>query len=573
MAACSPCKGGREGSEHRAPEESHEPHFPENPGPAARGLFDRAKRRRVGRGDRAPPLTVPEIVGQGEPRRDERRADAGTPVARRDVKIAQIGGAHRQGETERRDKGNQLRQDPGVSDRNLVLPGHQRATALRNPLREQIASPAIHDRSQTVQRAVERRHDDAGGRRDRCGPPQLLSDDDQSPVPDDPHQRAVGHRPPEPMAALQSPAGDRIGGKRHGVAPKRGDGSGHQASARSRQRRRGHGGAPRRRETEHLPRLLVRRHGPTERLAQPHQPAHQFLVGGQPLPREVTVDVVLQPGATVPAHRDRQRVHRELEEADARRRPDRRLRQIDQQIGEVTRGGRDRVARPEQEVEIERRFAEELPADQLIGGGDHAEVEALQLRLDAVRDHLARQRDDHVGRVLAGAGRKVERRQCQTRHIGAGAAGELQHLAPPLELREVSAAAADADDRIGMLVADAENHPFVQIGAVGRLSVGFARVEVHDGCTQFEGAAGVFDHLRGTHRDVRRHRLRRDHSRGAEVDEKRRIRGVRMGHGYGAPVGHPKPPSRRGRSGNAVGSGEQVRPAARATASPRSVSQ
>ena len=59
----------------------------------------------------------------------------------------------------------------------------------------------------------------------------------------------------------------------------------------------------------------------------------------------------------------------------------------------------------------------------------------------------------------------------EARQIGPGRAGQLEHLAAALELGEVPAAAAHADDRVGEVAPDAEDHLLVDLAPVRRRAV------------------------------------------------------------------------------------------------------
>jgi hypothetical protein len=164
------------------------------------------------------------------------------------------------------------------------------------------------------------------------------------------------------------------------------------------------------------------------------------------------------------------------------------------------------------------------PGEQHIRRVDHAEIEALDLGFDPARHHLLRQGNHHLGGVLAGAARKIERRHGETRQVRSGGTGQLEHLTAAFEIGKVSPATAHTHDGVGMVPPDTEDHFLVDLGSIGGVPLPVASMQMHDCDPQLERLAGILDYLGRRDRDVRRHCLGRDHPSRAEVDDQLRVR-------------------------------------------------
>ena len=229
----------------------------------------------------------------------------------------------------------------------------------------------------------------------------------------------------------------------------------------------------------------------------------------------------------MPAHRDRQRVRGSLERAKPsggpRRAGRQRVDKRDERAGIGWRGVRE----AEHEVRVQRRH-EQLACDQPMGQVRHAEVEDLELGLDAPLGHPRRQRLDGLDRVEARPGAEVQRPKRQACHVGPRVAVEEQDVAAAVDVDDRAAARRRADDDLRAAAADLGDELRVGLAPPVRPGVVVARVKVHDRRARSEAALGVVGDLAGRERDVRHALALRDHPGQGRVDDQRRIRGARM---------------------------------------------
>ena len=201
-------------------------------------------------------------------------------------------------------------------------------------------------------------------------------------------------------------------------------------------------------------------------------------------------------------HGDAEHAHGHLEAAQPGRRPDGAARQTGDRRAEVERRRGSGVRRSEEDVEVVGRHHQAV-VDEQLRSVDHAQLQDLELRLDAAREHPFGERRDDVRAVDRRAVVEVERAGGEAGEVRFGLPVEVEDRRPVLELAVSPPARRRADDQLRPLLTDAADDLGEDVGIVGRLAFSVAGVDMDHGSADVVAQDGVGDDLLGAQRHVR----------------------------------------------------------------------